>query len=221
MTQTGATDAVIGAVLAGGRGRRIGGDKPSLELGGQTLLRCAVDALRLVGIDVVLVLRPGQAVPLNDPTTSVVRDEVEDAGPLGGLHALLRCLTVEWALAVPCDQPFLAPELLRGLLARPRSDVDAVVGRPAGLVEPLPGLYRRTCLRAVEKALAGGERSLRDLLSRLRVHEVPAETLRQWDPQLLSYANVNTPADLAWARTVVAPAGIQAREAEELAGRRR
>ena len=221
MTRAGAADAVIGAVLAGGRGRRIGGDKPSLELGGQTLVRRAVDALRLAGLEVALVLRAEQPEPLTAHTIAVVRDGVEDTGPLGGLHALLRWLPVEWALVLPCDQPFLAPELLRGLLARPRSDVDAVVGRPAGLVEPLPGLYRRTCLRAVEKALAEGERSLRDLLSRLRVHEVPAETLRQWDPQLLSYANVNTPADLAWARTVVASAGIQGREAAELAGRRR
>ncbi len=221
MTQTGAPDAVIGAVLAGGRGRRIGGDKPSLELGGQTLVRRAVDALRLAGLEVALVLRAEQPEPLTAHTIAVVRDEVEDTGPLGGLHALLRWLPVEWTLVLPCDQPFLAPELLGGLLAQPRSDVDAVVGQPAGLVEPLPGLYRRTCLRAVEEALAEGERSLRDLLSLLRRRAVSVETLRQWDPQLLSYANVNTPADLAWARTVVASAGIQGREAAELAGRRR
>ena len=214
MTRTGAADGVIGAVLAGGRGRRIGGDKPSLELGGQTLIRRAVDALRLAGLDVVLVLRPGQAVPLIDPTIAVVQDEVQDAGPLGGLHALLRWLPVESALVMPCDQPFLMPELLRELLGQPREAVDAVVGRPAHLVEPLPGLYRRGCLHAVEEALARGDRSLRELLSRLRVHEVPAETLRQWDPQLLSYANVNTPADLAWARTVVTSACMERREPE-------
>jgi molybdopterin-guanine dinucleotide biosynthesis protein A len=214
VTRTGAADDVIGAVLAGGRGRRIGGDKPSLELGGQTLVRRAVDALRLVGLDAVLVLRPGQAVPLIDPTIAVVQDEVEDAGPLGGLHALLRWLPVESVLVMPCDQPFLMPELLRELLGQPREGVDAVVGRPADLVEPLPGLYRRGCLHAVEEALARGERSLRELLSRLRVLEVPAETLRRWDPQLLSYVNVNTPADLAWARNVVASPGMERPESE-------
>ena len=45
------TDEVIGAVLAGGRGRRIGGDKPLLEVGGQTLVRRAVDSLRLDAAD--------------------------------------------------------------------------------------------------------------------------------------------------------------------------
>ena len=208
-------------MLAGGRGRRIGGDKPSLEIGGQTLVRCAVDALRSVELEIALVLRPYQSVPLTAHTIGVVRDEVEDAGPMGGLHALLRWLSVEWALVVPCDQPFLAPQLLRGLLAQPRSDVNAVVGQPADLVEPLPGLYHRTSLPAVEEALARGERSLRELLSSLRVRAAPAKALRRWDPQLLSYVDVNTPADLARARTLAASARMQRREAEERLGQRR
>ncbi len=215
------TGEVIGAVLAGGRGRRIGGDKPSLEVGRQTLVRHAVDALRLAGLDVALVLRPDQPVPLTSHTVAVIRDEVEDAGPLGGLHALLRWLPAEWALVAACDQPFLVPELLGGLLAEPRDDRDVVIGRPADLVEPLPGLYRRTCRPAVEGALTRGERSLRELLSSLRVRAVPAKTLRRWDPQLLSYLNVNTPADLARARALIASAGTERRASEPFVGQRR
>ncbi|OGO50378.1 MAG: hypothetical protein A2148_12460 [Chloroflexi bacterium RBG_16_68_14] len=198
---------VVGAVLAGGRGRRLGRDKALLVIDGRTLLRRATDALRSVGLDVVLVLRPDQPVPEEIDSTAIVRDEVEDAGPLGGLHALLRQLPAEWALVVPCDQPFLAPELLRGLLAEPRNDLQAIVGRPARRIEPLPGLYRRTCLPVIEGALARGERSLQGLLSLLRVRAVPGKTLRRWDPSLRSYLNVNTPKDLARARARAAPAG--------------
>ena len=210
------TGDVLGAVLAGGRGRRIGGDKPLLEIGGETLVRRAVDALRSVGLDVALVLRPRQPVPLTAHTVAVLRDEIENAGPLGGLHSLLRWLPAEWALVVPCDQPFLAPALLRGLLGEPREGVDAVVGRPAGLPEPLPGLYRRTCLDAVEGALGRGERSLRDLLASLRVREVPVEALRRWDPPLLSYLNVNTAADLARARALATSTDGQSCVSREL-----
>ncbi len=209
-------DEVIGAVLAGGRGRRIGGDKPLLEVGGQTLVRRAVDSLRLAGLDVTLVLRAHQPVPLTAHTFAIVRDEVENAGPLGGLHALLRWLPMEWTLVVPCDQPFLTPGLLRGLLAQPRGDVDAIVGRPANLPEPLPGLYRRSCLGAIEGALAHGERSLRELLTKLRLSEVLAATLCRWDPRLHSYLNVNTPADLQRPRALVAPVAPANREHREL-----
>lgn len=214
-------DEVIGAVLAGGRGRRMGGDKASLEVGGQTLVRRAVDVLRCVGLEVALVLRPHQSVPLTADTVAVIRDEVEDAGPLAGLHALLRWLPAAWALVVPCDQPFLAPSLLRGLLAQPRGEVDAVIGRPTDLVEPLPGLYRRTSLPAVEEALVQGERSLQELLSSLRPRQVPVEALRRWDPQLLSYLNVNTPADLARARSLARSADKERRECKDPVGHRR
>ncbi len=218
------TGEVMGAVLAGGRGRRIGGDKPSLEVGGQTMVRHAVDALRLARLDVTLVLRAHQPVPLTAHTFAVVRDEVENAGPLGGLHALLRWLPMEWTLVVPCDQPFLTPDLLRGLLVQPRGGVDAIVGRPANLPEPLPGLYRHTCLGAIEEALTQGERSLRELLTKLRLSEVPKTTLCRWDPRLLSYLNVNTPADLERARalaTPVAPVNSEHRELQEAMNHRR
>jgi len=197
---------VIGAVLAGGLGRRIGGDKPSLEVGDRTLVRHAVDALRAAGLEVALVLRPQQPVPLTAQTAAMLRDAVEDAGPLGGLHALLRWLPVEWALVAPCDQPFLAPRLLRGLLTQQRAGFDAIVTRPDTRLEPLPGLYRRSCLPSVEAALARGERSLRDLLAHLRVSTVPARSVRRWDPELHSFVNVNTPAELELARTIAAPA---------------
>ncbi len=213
------TRDVIGAVLAGGHGRRIGGDKPSLEVGGQTLVRRAVDALRSVRLDVALVLRPQQPVPLTAFTIAVLRDEIEDAGPLGGLHALLRWLPVEWALVLPCDQPLLAPQLLAELLARRTRAVDAVVGRPSA-IEPLPGLYRRTCLPAIEAALACGERSLCELSTSLRVHAIPDAALRRWDPQLLSYLNVNGPADLARARTLAAPATALGASREPVSQRR-
>ncbi len=209
-------DEVIGAVLAGGRGRRIGDDKATLELGGLTLVRRAVDILRETGLETALVLRAHQPVPLTAHTIGVIRDEVVDAGPLGGLHALMRWLPMEWTLVVPCDQPFLTPKLLRGLLAQPREDIEAIVGRPANLPEPLPGLYRHTCLGAIERALNHGERSFRELLTKLRLSEVSAATLCRWDPRLLSYLNVNTPADLQEARALVTPGAPVDREHREL-----
>lgn len=215
------SEEVVGAVLAGGRGRRIGRDKPSLEFGEKTLVRYAVDSLRSIGLEVALVLRPHQPVPLTAHTTAIVRDEIEDAGPLAGLQALLRWLPAEWALVIACDQPFLAPELLRGLLAQPRENVDAVLTRPGDRREPLPGLFRRSCLPAVDAALSRGERSLRELLSTLRLREVPAATVRRWDPNLVSFLNVNTPADLKRARAIVASAAGPQQRSEAPLGNRR
>jgi molybdopterin-guanine dinucleotide biosynthesis protein A len=195
---------VIGAILAGGRGRRIGGDKPSLELGDRTLVRHAVGALRSVGVDVALVLRPGQPVPLTAHTIAVVRDEIENAGPLGGLQALLRWLPVEWALVAACDQPFLAPRLLEGLVTQRKDGCEAICARPGDRLEPLPGLYHSSVLPAIDDALERGERSLGDLLMSLRVREIPRHVVEQWDPGLASFLNINTPNELERARAHLA-----------------
>jgi molybdopterin-guanine dinucleotide biosynthesis protein A len=194
---------VIGAILAGGRGRRIGGDKPSLELGDRTLVRHAVTALCSVGVDVALVLRPGQPVPLTAHTIAVVRDEIENAGPLGGLQALLRWLPVEWALVAACDQPFLAPRLLQGLVSERRDGFEAICARPNDRLEPLPGLYHRSVLPAIDRALERGERSLGDLVVSLRLREVPRHVVEHWDPSLASFLNINTPNELERARALL------------------
>ena len=195
---------VIGAVLVGGLGRRIGGDKASLAVGDQTLVRHAVDALRLAGLPVVLVLRPGQPTPLTSHAVAIVRDEIEHAGPLGGLQALLSWLPTEWALVVACDQPFVAPRLLSELLAETHRDIDILCGQPGSALEPFPGLYRRTCLPVINTMLANGARSLQDLLAQVRVDVLSLKRVRRWDPELLSYLNVNTPDDLARARAIAA-----------------
>src|SRR5918996_244350 len=43
--RAGSIRGVIGAILAGGRGRRMGGDKPGRELGGRPLIAWPADAL--------------------------------------------------------------------------------------------------------------------------------------------------------------------------------
>jgi len=191
---------VIGAILAGGRGRRIGADKPSLELGDRTLVRHSIDALRSVSLEVALVLRPGQPVPLAPPAITVVRDEIENAGPLGGLQALLHWLPTEWALVAACDQPFLSPRLLQGLMSERQDGIEAVCARPGDRLEPLPGLYHRSVLHAIDRALKRGERSLGDLVASLCVREVPRQLVERWDPTLSSFLNINTPNELERAR---------------------
>jgi molybdopterin-guanine dinucleotide biosynthesis protein A len=195
---------IVGAVLAGGRGRRIGGDKAALDLGGRSLASYPVAALQTAGLDVTLVLREDQAPPDDLESLTAVHDEVEGAGPLGGLHAVLQSMPGEWALVVSCDQPLIRASLLQRLMSRGRdSDADVILARVDDRLHPMPGLYRKTCLPAVQLALDGGELALRDLLKGLRVNELGGEELDSLDPEHASFLNVNTPKDLANVRRLV------------------
>lgn len=131
---------------------------------------------------------------------SFVPDEFIGAGPLGGLHALLKWMPSEWALVVSCDQPFIRLNLLHGIMSHSDCPADAVIARTSERPQPMPGLYRKSCLPVVEGALKRGERRIRDVLRELTLYELAGEDLDCLDLEHSSFINVNTPMDLLRAR---------------------
>ena len=193
-------DGIIGAVLAGGNGHRIGRDKATVELDGKALISYPVGALRSVGLDIVLALRSGQELPTVLEDMSCVHDEFDGAGPLAGLHALLKWMPTEWALVISCDQPFVRLNLLHGIMSHTGCKADAVVARTPERLQPMPGLYRKSCLPAVEEALERGERRIQAVLRSLSLRELAGEDLDCLDLEHSSFININTPKDLLEAR---------------------
>ena len=57
---------VSAILLAGGRSSRMGSDKASLMLAGQTLLQRSVAVLSEVAAEIVIVHAPGQRLPARD-----------------------------------------------------------------------------------------------------------------------------------------------------------
>ena len=102
-----ATARLLGAVLAGGRSRRYGGDKSNALVGGRPLIERAIAALEQVVQDVVVVT--SRQLP-DGVVTPSIPDRFVDAGPLGGLHAALHT-AVEYGssgvLLLACDMPLL------------------------------------------------------------------------------------------------------------------
>jgi molybdenum cofactor guanylyltransferase len=182
------------AVIAGGRGERLGGvTKGLLEVEGRPVLARVLELGRLFG-DVLLVANePGPYARFHLRT---VGDEVRGRGAPGGVHAALVGARTEWVLAVACDMPFIAEGAVRVLLDARGPEVDAVCFTVGGRVEPLLALYRRALADAWGEALKTEEPSLRALLSRGRTKLLAEETLRAVDAELRSVVSVNTPEDL-------------------------
>jgi molybdopterin-guanine dinucleotide biosynthesis protein A len=85
------------------------------------------------------------------------------------------------------------------------SNADVVVPRWEGNFQTLHAVYnRKRTLRAVEQALADGERRMISFYPQLRVHVVEAEQIREIDPQGRSFFNVNTPEELMEAERLLA-----------------
>jgi molybdenum cofactor guanylyltransferase len=197
------SSGLTGVVLCGGASRRMGVDKAEIELAGRTLLERAVAALAGACDEVLLATGGEPRYP--SLGLSVVLDRVPGAGPLAGLEAGLEHARGEWVAALACDMPHADARLFERLHARARErDLDACLYEGPSGVEPLCGVYRRSCLPAVRAALDAGERRVvafeRHPTAEGRAPRVGRLSEDELEPELAARrpsANVNTPEDLA------------------------
>lgn len=140
---------VVGAVLAGGAGRRLGGGKATVELQGRPLAAHAVGALRAVAAEVVVVAKPDTPLPALD--VPVWHDDTADLHPRHGLVRALRGARGATVLALAVDLPLVEPGVLRALLA----DGGVALARAGGRPQPLCAAYPAAALAVLAGAPPG------------------------------------------------------------------
>lgn len=173
-------------ILAGGAGRRIGGDKAAVQLAGRSLL--AHVRARLAPQAGALALNAAVA-PAEAADLPCLADPVPGAGPLGGLLAALDWgagLGVARVATVPVDTPFLPGDLLARLAAVP----GAAYAETADGAHPVIGLWPVALRDDLRAALRAGRRRVTDWTGAVGARPVPFE-------DAAAFANVNTPDDLA------------------------
>lgn len=193
------TDRVGAIVLAGGRSSRFGRDKLAAMIDGRPLLDHAIDAVRIVATDVVVVAAP-DANPDVPGGVLVAHDPIAFEGPLAGLAAGLAALdpAVDLVVVVAGDMPSLKPAVLQRLLDTVASGSDAAILGLDGDEPPLPlALRRRRVQAAIGTLLDAGERRLRAVSRVLGAEVIPEATWRLDDPTAATLRDIDTQADLA------------------------
>jgi molybdenum cofactor guanylyltransferase len=183
---------ISGAILAGGRGQRMGAaDKGLLPFLGRPLISHVVDILRprVESIIVSANRHRDRYARLGFP---VVSDRDSGfSGPLAGIARVLEEVATPYVLVVSCDMPFLPRDLARSSMAALTAHGGEVaVARGAGRLQSLCILMKRD----VEQELMGyresGGAKVRDWVLSLR-HSVVDSPGR---PE--AFCNINTPDNL-------------------------
>ena len=189
-----AVPRIAAVIIAGGRGRRLGGvDKAWLPWRGSTLIEALVERLRAQGsaarVDEVLVVANQHGERLAAVGLRSVADRRADyPGPMAGLEAGLLATDADWVLSVPIDAPHLPDDLLTRLLAAAATGGSARA-RDGDGIQPLIAVYRREqVLPSLMLALDAGERAMHRWQAGLQMAEVG------WS--LHRFGNLNTPDDL-------------------------
>ncbi|MGD9008528.1 MAG: molybdenum cofactor guanylyltransferase [Desulfobacteraceae bacterium] len=179
-------------ILAGGLNTRMAGrNKAFLEVGGQSILSRLLKSLQTCFDEIVLVTR--QPELYTDYPVRVVEDIYPYRSSLTGIHAGLVNAKAFYTFVVPCDTPFLQPGLIRLLLDQIQPSLDIVVPYYDNHFQPLCSIYSKRCLPAIESQLDQEDYKIINIFDRMRTKRVTARELKQADPQMLSFYNVNTP----------------------------
>jgi molybdopterin-guanine dinucleotide biosynthesis protein A len=196
---------VVGAVLAGGRSRRMGHDKRLAKLGGRSLIEHAIMRLE-PQVNRVMINANDDPSHYSATGLPVHADPISDfAGPLAGILAALIWaseINARALVTVPSDAPFFPADLVARLnSAQDRAIVSASSG---GRLHPVFSLWRdpATFTEPLRAALEDeGLRKVESFVTRFP-HAAIEFPIAGNDP----FFNINTPADLAEAERIMASA---------------
>ena len=172
----------------------MGTSKALLLFDDEPLIVHVVATLQRLFADVVVVAAPEQDLP--SMPVRLVSDEVAYQGPVGGIYYGLTAAGGDAAFVTSCDSVFLNVDLIAHLLDQlPEHDV--VVPHWQGRFQPLHAVYRRSVSPLLAEQLARGQLRPVYLFDKVRLRRVDEDEVRRFDPEGVSFYNMNTPEDYA------------------------
>lgn len=189
-------------LLAGGLSSRMGQDKASLEISGQTMLERLLLILHPLVAETVVIRAVGQNLPqLPTKLKSWITegwDSVEGQGPLQGIADAIPLLSadIEKVYLLTCDLPYLTEEWLQSLRDIMTDEYDLVCTEVDNITNPLLALYRRPVLEPAAQLIAAGKRRPILLWEGWRMARLSAPEETPWICQ-----DANTPEEFQKATT--------------------
>ncbi|MEM2897013.1 MAG: molybdenum cofactor guanylyltransferase [Candidatus Bathyarchaeia archaeon] len=196
-------------VLSGGKSSRFGENKALKRLKGKPLFRYVIDNLPKSEYEVVLVIgledRIDKFSRFLSSSITITKDDLEGCGPLAGILSGLKMVSSTYTAILPCDSPFIKPEVVDFLFKNVRRHEAIIPKWPNGYIEPLHAVYKvKPALKAAREAIDRKELYIVDMIKRLKtVKYVSTNRIKRYDNKLLTFFNVNTKSDFEKAKRII------------------
>ena len=179
-------------ILAGGKGRRMGGqDKGLVNFKNLSLIKHVIDAISQQTDNIIINANRSlqEYAAFGYP---VVEDTLKDfQGPLAGFLAAMSNVSTDYILTIPCDGPVITDnyvdKMLQGLN---ESSAELAIASDGSRMQPVYALIPLTLQQSLSQFLADGGRKI-DLW--YQQHDF---TLVEFDADSEFFTNINTPQDL-------------------------
>lgn len=188
---------ITAVILAGGQGRRMGGqDKGLIELDGKPLVRILIDQLERQGVDIVINANRNHA-HYGNYGYPVISDQLADyQGPLAGFASTMAAVNSLYILTLPCDGPLLAHDYVaRFIDAQTATAAALAVAFDGERLQPVHALLATNLLSDLIKFLDGGDRKIDRWYA---LYDYPRV---DFSDCVDMFRNINTPSDQASLRS--------------------
>jgi len=184
-----------GVILAGGLNSRFSGrNKAMIDIGGRRILDRIYAVFTEIFEEIVLVTN--DPLQYSEWDMTMTSDIFSIRSSLTGIHAGLFCISNPYTFVAACDAPFLKKELIQALIGQITPKADVIIPETSAGLEPLCAVYSKQCLKPIERNLILQKFRIREIFRQLRVKKMSETFLRETDPELVSFLNINTPAEL-------------------------
>lgn len=191
-------------ILAGGKSSRFGHDKILEKFGNTSLLEQVISRTDPLSKEIIIVTTKERnfAQFANHPKVKIVTDILPGQGSLGGIYTGLVKSESFYNLVVAADMPFLNESLLRYMI-KVADGYDFILPRINKWYEPLHAVYSKNCVSPIKSILEQGNKVIVELFNYVKVRYVEAAEVDRFDPQHLSFFNINTREDMEKAKKII------------------
>lgn len=196
------------AILAGGQSRRFGRDKTVAKINNKTLTEILADKLCKISEDVMVISKDNTKFSFSNKNVRFLKDFTDDQSPLVGIITALKNAKNDRVFIVSADTPFLSLELVN-FLYKFTDKYESVLTKINGKINTLCGFYKKKTLQTFLDFFNKKNYRLINSYTHLNTKFISDITeIKMYDPELLSFININTPEDYEYAKKIAKKFGI-------------
>ncbi len=182
---------ITAVILAGGRGRRMGGlDKGLIEFEGQPIVELLIEQLRRQDVDIIINANRNQST-YQQYGYPVISDELADfQGPLAGFATAMAAVDTDYILTLPCDGPVLVDNFVELFIdCQSRRKTAICVADDDERLQPVYALIKVDLLENLKTFLQTGDRKIDHWYAQHDYAKVDFSNQKEM------FANINKPED--------------------------
>jgi molybdenum cofactor guanylyltransferase len=182
---------ITAVILAGGQGRRMGGqDKGLIEFDGRPMVEILIAELERQSLGIVINANRNLD-RYRDFGFPVISDHLQDyQGPLAGFASAMAAVETDFILTLPCDGPLLAEDYAaRFLSSQQQNDAAICVAFDGERLQPVHALIKVDLRASLDQFLDSGDRKIDRWYALHDYVQTDFSDCREM------FRNINTPSD--------------------------